>query len=139
VLLDAFHRPLRVATALLALAGSCLGIVAVIAAMTHADTAQAGVFAIVTVVLAFSAAMLLRGNKWTILIAVVGLGGQWAAVAARTWELIRGIDPIKTRQLQHLGFDPTTGVIINLVYSSIPTILFCWFAARYLTMRRIAR
>ena len=139
VLLRAFHRPLRVATAMLALAGVCLATAALIAALTHHDSGQAFIFTIVALVLASAAAMLLRGHPWAILIAVITLGGQWVAVAATIWELIHGIALIKTRQLQHLGFNPTTGVIINLIYSSIGAALFAWFAVRYVTMRRNAR
>jgi drug/metabolite transporter (DMT)-like permease len=139
VLLRAFHRPLRVATAMLASVGVCLATAGMIAALTHHDSGQAAIFTIVALVLASAAAMLLRGHRWAILIAVIILGGQWVAVAATIWELIHGIDPIKTRQLHHLGFNPTIGVIINLIYSSIGATLFAWFAVRYITMRRNAR
>jgi drug/metabolite transporter (DMT)-like permease len=138
VLLRAFHRPLRVATAVLALAGVCLATAGVIAALTHHDTGQAVIFTIIAVVLASASALLFRGHRWAIVIAVITLCGQGGAVAARIWELIYGIDPIKTRQLQHLGFNPTTGVIINLIYSSVGAILFAWFAVRYITLRRNA-
>jgi hypothetical protein len=139
VLLRGFHRPLRVATAMLALAGVCLAMAGAIAALTHHDIGQAVIFIVVALVLASAAAVLFRGHRWAILIAVIILGGQWVAVAARIWELIHGIDPIKTRQLRHLGFDPATGLTINLIYSSMGAILFAWFAVRYIRLRRNAR
>jgi hypothetical protein len=47
-------------------------------------------------------------------------------------ELIWGIAPVKAHQLRQLGVDPTVGVIISLIYSSLGFALFSWFAIRWL-------
>lgn len=139
MLLSAFHRPLRIATALLLLAGVALAAFGSAASLTHHSPARAASFLIVAVALASAAALVLRGYRWIIAITTVALGGQWIAVAATTWELIHGIDPIKSRQLHDLGVTPTTGVTINLIYSSTAAFLFTWFALRYYRIRTSAR
>ena len=75
--------------------------------------------------------MVLRGRRWVIRVIVVGLAGQLAAIAGIMWELTHGIDVRKASQLRRLGVDPTAGVVVNLVYSSIGFALFCWFATRW--------
>lgn len=37
--------------------------------------------------------------------------------------------------LHELGFSPTAGLLINLVYSSAAVALFCWLAQRWLKVR----
>jgi hypothetical protein len=139
VLLSAFHRPLRIATAMLVLAGVALAAIGTTAALIHHSPGPATSFIIVALTLTCAAALLIRGNRWIIAITVVALGGQWIAVAATTWELIRGIAPIKSRQLHDLGFNPTAGVTINLIFSTIAGLLFTWFAIRYFNIRANAR
>ncbi|WP_328400746.1 hypothetical protein [Nocardia sp. NBC_00403] len=136
VLVCAFHRPLRIATAALAVTGVCLAITGLALSLAHEDRGRAGVFAVVAVVLMVAAAMVLRGGRWVSSAAVILLGGQWIAMAATIFELVHGIDWVKTQQLQRLGVDPTVGVTINLVFSSIAALLFAWFALRYAAIRR---
>jgi hypothetical protein len=80
--------------------------------------------------------MVLRGKRWVIGLIIVVLAGQLGAIAGTIWELSRGIDARKAGRLRQLGFDPTAGVVINLIYSSIGFALFCWFAARWIAARR---
>jgi hypothetical protein len=132
----AFHRPLAISVAGLMLAGVGLAVTALVLAVTHRQTAQALAYIPVAIGLTGVAVMVLRGTRWVIRIIIVVLAGQLAAIAGTTWELSHRIDARKAGQLRQLGFDPTAGVVLNLIYSSIGFALFCWFAARWLAARR---
>jgi hypothetical protein len=73
-----------------------------------------------------------RDVRWAVFVTLIALAGQSIAVAGIAIELITGVAAVKANQLRQLGFDPTTGVVINLVYSSIGLGLFCWYAERRL-------
>lgn len=133
-----FHRPLAISVAGLIFAGVGLAVTALILAVAHRDTGQALAYIPVAVGLTAVAVMMLRGTRWAIQVVIVGLAGQLAAIAGIMWELSHGIDARKASQLRQLGFDPTAGVVINLIYSSIGFALFCWFATRWLVARRRA-
>jgi hypothetical protein len=139
LLLSAFHRPLRIATAVLAAAGLGLALFGAGAVLAHASWGEAVMFTSIGVVLVAAGAIVLFGHRWAVVIAVVILGAQSIAVPARIWELVNGIDPVKTRQLRHLGIDPALGVTINVIYSAIGAGLFAWFAVRYVAARRTRR
>jgi hypothetical protein len=47
-----------------------------------------------------------------------------------------GIAVNKAHMIRQLGFSPTAGVLINLVYSTAAVVLFCWLAWRWLRLRR---
>ncbi len=128
---SAFHRPLAISVAGLIFAGVGLAVAALILAVAHRDTGQALAYIPVAVGLTALAVMVLRGIRWAIQVVVVGLAGQLAAIAGIVWELSHGIDARKASQLRRLGLDPTAGVVINLIYSSIGFALFCWFARRW--------
>ncbi len=132
----AFHRPLAISVAGLMLAGVGLAVTALVLALTHRETGQALAYIPVAIALTGVAVMVLRGTRWVIRVIIVVLAGQLAAIAGTTWELSHGIDARKARQLRQLGFDPTAGVVINLIYSSIGFALFCWFATRWFAARR---
>jgi ABC-type uncharacterized transport system permease subunit len=97
---------------------------------------QSLAFAVVAVVLAVLAVFVLRGARWALWVSVVGSGGQAAAVIGTVWELAVGIDAGKARNLRRLGFDPTLGVVINLVYSAVASVLFGWLVVRWWRLRR---
>jgi uncharacterized membrane protein YecN with MAPEG domain len=132
----AFHRPLAITVAALMLAGVGLAVSALVLAVAHRETGQALAYIPVAIALTGVAVLVLRGTRWVIRVILVVLAGQLAAIAGTTWELSHGIDARKASQLRQLGFDPTAGVVINLIYSSIGFALFCWFATRWLTARR---
>jgi hypothetical protein len=132
----AFHRPLAISVAGLMLAGAGLAITALVLAATHHEIAQALAYIPVAIALIGIAVLVLHGRRWTIRVIIVVLAGQLGAIAGTTWELSHGIDARKANQLRQLGFDPTAGVVINLIYSSIGFALFCWFATRWLAARR---
>jgi uncharacterized membrane protein YecN with MAPEG domain len=134
-----FHRPLAISVAGLIFAGVGLAVTALILAVAHRDTGQALAYIPVAVGLTAVAVMMLRGTRWAIQVVIVGLAGQLAAIAGIMWELSHGIDARKASQLRQLGFDPTAGVVINLIYSSIGFALFGWFATRWLVARRRAQ
>jgi hypothetical protein len=72
-------------------------------------------------------------------LSLIVLGGQVAAMIGSAWELATGISSFKASQLTALGFDPTWAVTINLIYSSVAFGLFCWFALRWLKLRRTSK
>jgi hypothetical protein len=135
----ALHRPLTLSVAGLVLAGAGLAALAAILSLTHHVPAQAPVFAAVMLVLTADAVLILRQVRWAVLVTLVALAGQAIAVAGVIVELASGIAPVKAHQLRQLGFDPTTGVVVNLAYSSLGLAIFCWFAIRWLNATRRAR
>ncbi|OMC57123.1 hypothetical protein A5747_04850 [Mycobacterium sp. IS-836] len=132
----AFHRPLAISVAGLMLAGVGLAVTALVPAVAHHETGQVLVYVAVAVVLTAVAVMVLRGWRWVIRVVIVVLAGQLVAIAGIILELSHGIDARKAGQLRRLGFDPTAGVVVNLIYSSVGFALFCWFATRWLAARR---
>ncbi len=132
----AFHRPLAISVAGLMLAGVGLAVTALVLAVAHRETGQALAYIPVAIGLTGVAVMVLRGTRWVIRVIIVVLAGQFVAIVGTTWELIHRIDTRKANQLRQLGFDPTAGVVINLIYSSIGFALFCWFATRWYAAQR---
>ncbi|OMC19076.1 hypothetical protein [Mycobacterium sp. SP-6446] len=132
----AFHRPLAISVAGLMLAGVGLAVTALVSALAHRETGQALAYIAVAVALTGVAVLVLRGMRWVIRLVIVVLAGQLVAIVGIVWELSHGIDARKAGQLRQLGFDPTAGVVINLIYSSVGFALFCWFAGRWLAARR---
>jgi hypothetical protein len=135
----AFHRPLRLAVTGLILVGATLAAIAAILSVTHHALTQLPAFAVVTLVLSADAVLVWRKNRWAVLVTLVGLAGQAAAVAGTIVELAQGIADVKVHQLQRLGFNPTAGVIVNLIYSSMGFAVFGWFAFRWFTAHRHER
>jgi uncharacterized membrane protein YecN with MAPEG domain len=118
------------------LAGAGLAVTALVLAVAHRATGQALAYIPVAIGLTGVAVMVLRGTRWVIRVIIIVLAGQLVAIAGTAWELSHGIDDRKAGQLRQLGFDPTAGVVINLIYSSIGFTLFCWFATRWLAAQR---
>lgn len=118
------------------LAGVGLAITALVSAVAHRETVQALAYIAVAVALTAVAVMVLRGFRWVIRVVLVALAGHLLAIAGIILELSHGIDARKAGQLRRLGFDPTAGLIINLIYSSVGFALFCWFVARWVAARR---
>lgn len=87
----AFHRPLRTATAALALAGTLLAAVTAGPAFTRLGTGQGLAFLAVAVAGVGLAVAVLRGARWALAIGAVLLGGQLGAVIGTVWELTGGI------------------------------------------------
>jgi hypothetical protein len=132
----AFHRPLRTAVTAVILAGASLAALAAVLSLIHDAPTNVPAFAAVMLVLLVDAVLVWRQTRWAVLVTLAALAGQAVAVAGTIVELARGIADVKVRQLQQLGFNPVAGVIINLVYSAIGFIVFCWFAIRWLNARR---
>jgi hypothetical protein len=80
--------------------------------------------------------VVVKGYRWALWGAVVVLGGQIAAVVGTAWELTHDIAEVKAAQLRQLGFTPTTGVIVNLIYSGCAFFLFAWIVVRWYRSRR---
>jgi hypothetical protein len=117
------------------LGGTCLAAVAVVPAFRRLGTGQGFAFLAVAVVLVALAVAVLRAWRWALALSAVGLGGQVAAVVGTVTELVVGIDAAKARQVRLLGFDPVVAVTVNLVYSAVAVVLFCWLVVRWLGWR----
>ncbi len=111
----AFHRPLAISVAGLMLGGGGLAVLALVLAVAHRETGQALAYVPVAIALTGVAVRVLRGTPWVSRVVIVVLAGQLAAIAGTVWELSHGIDARKAGQLRRLGFDPTAGVVINLI------------------------
>lgn len=129
----AFHRPLRLAVTGVILAGATIAATAAILSLTHHTLARLAAFIVVALALIF----VWRGVRWAVLVTLAGLAGQVLAVAGATAELAGGVADVKAHQLRQLGFDPTAGVMVNLIYSSIGFAVFGWFALRWRSASRI--
>jgi hypothetical protein len=93
-------------------------------------------FAVVALGLTVLALGTLRAARWALTVSVVLAGAQLFGVLGAAWELVRGGETVKTRELHILGIDPTLGVAVNLVYSGIATSLFLWILIRALTSQQ---
>lgn len=131
-----FHRPLEIALVALVLAGVAMAATGAIAAFSHHQAGQAPAFVVVAVVLVTAALLIIRGVRWAVAVCFVAMAGQLGAVVGTIWELTHGIAAAKVRQLRGLGFDPTTAVVINLIYSTVGFALFCWLLWCWWSQRR---
>ncbi|RJO75643.1 hypothetical protein D5S18_14600 [Nocardia panacis] len=129
MLLSAFHRRLRLATAALLVVGVGLAIFGLVGAADHRDR-RAGAFAVAAVVLAVLVPVVLRGGRWVVGGAAIVLGGQWIAVVGTLVELLIGVGASKSADLRRIGVEPAMGVGINLAYSLVAGMLFVWFMIR---------
>ncbi len=135
VLLTVFRRPQRWYAALLVLAGAVLAGMSAVLSVGRLGAAAAVAFSAVTMVCLVVAVAVARAARWALWLMVVVSGGQIAAVIGTVWELATGIDATKADQLRRLGFNPTAGVVINLVYSALAVMLFGWLAMRWRRVR----
>lgn len=135
MLLLVFNRRLRWCAAGLTLAGTVLASSTAVLAFTRLGTGQALVFATVAGCLTVLAVAVLRAARWALWVVAVTLAGQLTAVVGTIWELVVGIDGGKASQLHRLGFNPTLGVLINLAYSAVASLLFGWLAVRWWRVR----
>lgn len=118
------------------MAGAPLATIAAGLAFIRLGTAQGLAFLAVAVAIIGLAVAVLRGVRWALATSAVLLGGQLGAVIGTVWELTVGIAISKAGALRRLGFSPTSGLLIDLVYSTVAMILFCWLAQRWLRARR---
>jgi hypothetical protein len=70
-------------------------------------------------------------------VSVALLGAQLIGVAGSAWELLLAEETAKTQQLRSLGFDPTFGIVLNLVYSAVASLLFVWVLVRWRRCRSV--
>jgi hypothetical protein len=59
-------------------------------------------------------------------VTVVWLGAQAFGALGSGWELLHGADGDKAQELRSFGIEPTFGIALNLVYSSLAFGLFVW-------------
>jgi hypothetical protein len=133
------HRPLRWWTAGLALAGVGLAGFGAVRAFRAGEAGAGVVFIAVALVLSALTALVLAGWRpagWAALLLLVP---QPPAAVGSAIELTLGVSGGKADELRRLGVDPTAGVAINLGYSAVGSVLFAWYAARWLAARRSAR
>jgi hypothetical protein len=129
------HRPLKISVIVLIAAGAVMAVTALIASVTHGQTAQAWAFLAVASILAVATWAVGRNVRWVTVVCFVGLAGQLIAIVGTAIELATGIAVIKQQQLRSIGLDPTLGVTVNLIYSTAGFGLFCWAAWRWKTQR----
>jgi len=109
------HPRLRVALAVLWLAGAAIAGFRCVRATARLSLRSGTVFAVVALALTVLALGTLRrsvgadASSWPAL-SCSGPGGA-------AWELIQGWETDKTRELHALGVDPTLGIALNLAYS----------------------
>ena len=132
----AFTPPVKAAVTAQIAAGAMLAATAVALSVTHRLTDQVPAFAAVALVLAADAVLVWREVRWAVLINMIALAGQAAAVAGTIIELATGIAAVKAHQLRQLGVAPNVGVTINLIYSAAGFTIFCWYATRWIKARR---
>ena len=82
------------------------------------------------------AAAVLRRHRVALAISAILLGAQILGVIGSAWQLARGVDGSKARELRDLGFDPELGVALNLLYSAVASAVFVWAVTRWLANRR---
>ena len=121
---------------MLCLAGTGMCALAAVLSFQRVGAAQAVVYIVVGIVLLAAGFVVVKGYRWALWGAVVVLGGQIAAVVGTAWELTHDIAEVKAAQLRQLGFTPTTGVIVNLIYSGCAFFLFAWIVVRWYRSRR---
>jgi hypothetical protein len=113
-----------------------LCVLAAILSFQRVGTAHAIVYIVVGTALLAAGSVVVKGYRWALWGALVLLGGQIAAVVGTAWELTHDIAEVKAAQLRQLGFTPTTGVTINLIYSGCAFLLFAWIIIRWYRCRR---
>jgi hypothetical protein len=119
-----FDPRIRRATAALWLVGAVIcGVTAALAA-GHVGLLHALVFALAAVGLVVLAAGTMRGVRPALVISCVLLGAQFFGAAGSAWELVHGVDGSKAKELHDLGIDPTFGVVLNLLYSLVASVVF---------------
>ena len=131
-------RPGRIATVCVLVAGIGLTVTGLTASLAHHQSGQAAAYVAVSVVLTAFAVLVWRRVRWATLLCLIALAGQVFAVAGTIWELTHSVAAVKATQLQAIGFNPYTGVTINLIYSATSFGVFCWIVAHRRTTQRNA-
>jgi pimeloyl-ACP methyl ester carboxylesterase len=132
----AFHRPLRIATAGLALVGALLAAGTAGPAFVRLGPSSGLTFLAVAAACVGWAVAVLRRARWARAASAALLGGQLAAIVGTTWELATGVAAGKAGWLHRLGVPPTAGLLVNLAYSAVAVMLFGWLARRWRTTAR---
>jgi hypothetical protein len=133
-----FAVRLRVCAAVLCLCGTGLAGMSAALAFPRLGVGQGVAFTAVAVATAVLAVAVLAATRWALWVVLLGIAGQPIAVLGTVGELLAGVDAGKAAQLRRLGFDPTVGVAVNLVYSSLASAVFVWWLVRWLRLRRHA-
>jgi hypothetical protein len=131
----ALHRPLRISVAALWLTGATISALTAVLGFVRVGPGTGAVFTAIAAGLVLLAAGVLRRNRLAVAASLVLLAAQLAGAIGSAWELATSIDEAKAGQLRDLGFDPTFGVVLNLLYSTVAFAVFAWFAVRWLRAR----
>jgi hypothetical protein len=131
-LVRAVHPPLRGCLAGLWLAGAVIAGFTAVRAALRLGIGSGAVFAVVALALTGLAVGVLRAARWALMVSLFLAGAQLVGVVGAAWELWRGGETTKTRQLQALDVDATVGITLNLVYSCLAAALFGWAMVRAL-------
>jgi hypothetical protein len=133
---ETFHRPLRLATGGLILAGVGLTGLACVLSFARVSAGQGFLFLVVALALTALATAVLRGARWAIVVALVLGAAQVVGIVGSALQLADHVDPTKAAGQRQIGFDPVLAVTINLIYSTIAFVLFGWWAWRWWRARR---
>lgn len=131
-----FHQPLRATVAGLWVAGVAIAGFAATRAWSRVGATRALPYLGVVAGGILLATAVHRRNRVGLALSTVALGGQILGVMGSAWQLARGVDASKARELRDLGFDPDFGVVLNLLYSTVASAVFAWIVARWLAGRR---
>jgi hypothetical protein len=129
--LRAVHPPLRRCLIGLVAAGAGLAVTAMVPAFIDGNVRDGIVYTVVAAGLSLVALGVARSVRWVVALTLIVCAGQILAVIGLVLELVYGVAPSKAAQLRRLGFNPTVGVSINLAYSAVAFVLFCWYASRW--------
>jgi purine-cytosine permease-like protein len=120
-----FPRALRVALAALWVAGALLAGTTAILSWTH-HLGQAVPYGVISVGLLLMAVYTARGHRAVTLVGLAICALQPFAAIAAAWELVNGISASQVHKLEDLGIDPTFGVALNVVFSTVASVLAVW-------------
>jgi hypothetical protein len=129
-------RRVTIGIPVMLMAGVGLAVAGAIGAFAHDRVGDAAVFVAVGTVIGAVALLVRRGVRWATILCLAAFAGQLGAVIGTGWELTHTVADVKAGQLRAIGFDPVTAVTINLVYSFLAFILFCWFVTIWWRRRR---
>ncbi len=129
-LIGALYPQLRLAMAVLWLAGAAIAGFSCLRAAGRVGWVSAATFAVVAIALIVLAVGTLRAAGWALGASVVLSAAQLIGAVGAAVELLHDGETAKTRQLRALGVDPTVGIAANLAYSTTAAGLFVWALAR---------
>jgi hypothetical protein len=129
-LISVIHPRLRVAIAVLWLAGAAIAATICVRATARMGLGSGTVFAVVAFGLTVLALGTLRAARWALTISIALAAAQLLGALGAAWELTQDGQTPKTRELHALGINATFGIALNLAYTCVAASLFLWTLIR---------